>query len=47
MLAEAGLVLALQGGEVKVGGGLWTPASCQGELLLQRLLATGSAFRIE
>ncbi len=29
MLVEAGLVLALEGDKVKVGGGLWTPAVCQ------------------
>jgi short subunit dehydrogenase-like uncharacterized protein len=29
MLVEAGLVLALQSDQVKVGGGVWTPAACQ------------------
>lgn len=29
MLVESGLVLALQGHEIKVGGGLFTPAACQ------------------
>jgi hypothetical protein len=29
MLVESGLVLALQGDQVKVGGGVWTPAACQ------------------
>jgi short subunit dehydrogenase-like uncharacterized protein len=29
MLVESGLVLALEGDKVKVGGGLWTPATCQ------------------
>jgi hypothetical protein len=47
MLVESGLALALDGAEIKVGGGLWTPAACQGELLLRRLLNTGSSFSIE
>ena len=47
MLVEAGLVLALQSKEIKVGGGLYTPAACQGELLLQRLIDSGSSFYIE
>lgn len=29
MLVESGMVLALQGDKVKVGGGLFTPAACQ------------------
>ena len=47
MLVESGLVLALQSKEIKVGGGLYTPAACQGELLLQRLIDSGSSFYIE
>ncbi len=47
MLVEAGLVLALQGEQVKVGGGVWTPAACQGELLTRRLLDTGSTLTVE
>ena len=47
MLVESGLVLALQGKEIKVGGGCFTPAACQGELLLKRLVDTGSSFYIE
>jgi short subunit dehydrogenase-like uncharacterized protein len=47
MLVESGLVLALQSKEIKVGGGLFTPASCQGELLLKRLVDSGSTFYIE
>jgi short subunit dehydrogenase-like uncharacterized protein len=46
MLVESGLVLALQGDQVKVGGGLWTPAACQGSLLLDRLINTGCTFSI-
>ena len=45
MLVESGLVLALQLKDVSVGGGIYTPAACQGELLTQRLVATGSSFR--
>lgn len=44
MLVESGLVLALQGDQVKVGGGLYTPAACQGRLLLDRLVDTGCSF---
>ena len=29
MLAESGLVLALDSDKIKVGGGVWTPAACQ------------------
>lgn len=47
MLIEAGLSLALEGNAIKVGGGLWTPASCQGEVLLRRLVDSGSSFTIE
>jgi len=47
MLVESGLVLALEGGKVKVGGGVWTPAVCQGEALTKRLVDTGSSFTIE
>lgn len=47
MLVESGLALALDGAQIKVGGGLWTPAACQGEVLLKRLVDTGSAFNIE
>ena len=46
MLVESGLVLALQLQEVKVGGGVYTPAACQGELLTKRLLDTGSSLRV-
>lgn len=47
MLVEAGLVLALQGELVRVGGGVWTPAACQGEQLTQRLVNTGSTLTVE
>jgi short subunit dehydrogenase-like uncharacterized protein len=47
MLVEAGLALALEGQQIKVGGGLFTPAACQGEVLLRRLVDTGSTFVIE
>lgn len=47
MLVESGLVLALDGQKVKVGGGCWTPAACQGTLLLDRLVATGTKFHIK
>lgn len=44
MLVESGLVLALDGDKLKVGGGCYTPAACQGEILIDRLVATGSSF---
>ena len=47
MIVESGLVLALQLNEVKVPGGVWTPAACQGQLLLNRLVATGTQFSIK
>jgi len=47
MLVESGLVLALEGDKVKVGGGLWTPATCQGDLLTERLIASGSTLTVE
>ena len=47
MLVESGLALALDGAQIKVGGGLFTPASCQGDVLLRRLVDTGSTFVIE
>jgi len=46
MLIESGLVLALELSSVRVGGGVYTPAGCQGELLTARLVATGSTMRI-
>ncbi|KAJ1415215.1 Saccharopine dehydrogenase-domain-containing protein [Ochromonadaceae sp. CCMP2298] len=47
MLVESGLVLALEGDKVRVGGGVWTPAACQGDVLMQRLLATGCSLVVE
>lgn len=46
MLVESALVLALEIDKVKVGGGVWTPACCQGEALKDRLVATGSTFEL-
>lgn len=46
MLVESGLVLALNLKEIKTGGGVWTPAACQGEVLLNRLINTGCSFWI-
>lgn len=46
MLVESGLVLALQTEDVKVPGGVYTPAACQGELLTKRLLDTGSSLHV-
>jgi len=47
MLVESGLALALHADKIAVGGGFWTPASCQGQILLDRLIATGTKFYLE
>jgi len=47
MLVESGLSLALEGDKIKATGGVWTPATCQGEVLLNRLVQTGSSFEIQ
>mmetsp|Transcript_50190 Transcript_50190/g.92720 ORF Transcript_50190/g.92720 Transcript_50190/m.92720 type:complete len:399 (-) Transcript_50190:116-1312(-) len=45
MAVESGLALALDGDKlVNAEGGVLTPASCQGDVLLQRLVATGTTF---
>ncbi len=46
MLVESGLVLALQGKDIDRAGGVYSPASCQGSLLTQRLLRTGTSLSI-
>jgi len=46
MAVECGLCLALQRDKVAAGGGILTPASCQGSLLIERLVASGSHFDI-
>ncbi len=47
MLVESGLVLILQGDQVNRSGGVYTTASCQGRLLTQRLVNTGTVFEIQ
>lgn len=50
MLVESGLVLALQYNDLPLEnrrGGVKTPATCQGELLLHRLVSTGSTMMID
>ena len=49
MLVEAGLSLALPSERPlkNAEGGVYTPAACQGEVLLDRLLATGTDFRYD
>lgn len=44
MVVESALALALDKDKIKVAGGVYTPAACQGEVLLNRLLATGTSF---
>lgn len=46
MLVESGLVLAFEPNRVKTGGGVWTPAVCLGEALMERLIASGSDYQI-
>lgn len=41
MLAESAVCLALDGDQITVGGGFWTPASAMGVPLLKRLQALG------
>lgn len=47
MLVESGLALALEMDRIKAPAGVLTPAACQGEVLKERLLATGSAFVLD
>mmetsp|Transcript_19322 Transcript_19322/g.44713 ORF Transcript_19322/g.44713 Transcript_19322/m.44713 type:complete len:263 (-) Transcript_19322:183-971(-) len=49
MLVEAGLSLALPSDKPlkSAEGGVYTPGACQGEVLLDRLLATGTDFRFD
>lgn len=45
MCVEAGLTLSMDGDKLhNKSGGVTTPAACQGEAVLERLLKTGSAF---
>ena len=44
MLVESGLCFIFNKNEIKVEGGFWTPASCQGESLMKRLCATGCSL---
>ena len=45
-LNRTGLVLAHDSSRVKTKGGVWTPAVCLGEALIDRLVATGSSFQV-
>lgn len=45
MAVESGLSLSLESGKLSsVPGGVLTPGACQGEVVLDRLLKTGSSF---
>jgi short subunit dehydrogenase-like uncharacterized protein len=46
MLVESALALALDGDKLDVGGGVFTPAACQKQVLADRLTATGSQFQV-
>ena len=47
MLVESGLALALELDKTNSVGGVWTPATCQGTVLLDRLVATGCSCHAE
>ena len=44
MLAETGLAFIFNKDKITVGGGFWTPSSCMGDILFERLLKTGCLF---
>jgi len=44
MVIEAALALSLDRDKISVPGGVYTPAACQGEILLDRLVKTGTTF---
>jgi short subunit dehydrogenase-like uncharacterized protein len=46
MLVESGLALSLDRSKIKAPGGLHTPATCMPDVLLARLLRTGTTFQI-
>jgi short subunit dehydrogenase-like uncharacterized protein len=46
MLVESAMVLVSEEDKIKVKGGFWTPATCQGEALLSRLIETGCSFEL-
>jgi short subunit dehydrogenase-like uncharacterized protein len=47
MLGESAVCLALDGADLPVAGGFWTPASCMGDALIARLAANaGMAFEL-
>ena len=45
MVVESALALALEGKKVTSGGGVFTPGACQKEVLLERLLRTGTTYK--
>jgi short subunit dehydrogenase-like uncharacterized protein len=47
MLSEAALCLALQGSELRTEGGVLTPASSMGTLLIERLRNAGLTLEVE
>jgi len=47
MLVESALAISLDGHKLKCGGGVFTSAACQGEVLIDRLCATGSEFKFD
>jgi short subunit dehydrogenase-like uncharacterized protein len=47
MLVECGLSLALESEKLTCPGGVYTPAACMGDVLLNRLQLTGTHFAVE
>lgn len=47
MLVESGLSLVLEEDKLTCPGGIYTPAPCIGEVLLNRLIDTGTHFSVE
>jgi len=47
MLAESGLALVLDKDKIAARGGVYTPAACQGRVLLDRLIESGTSFSIK
>jgi len=46
MLVESALALALNHEQIDVGGGVYTPATCLKQVLIDRLVASSSAFEV-
>lgn len=47
IMVESGLCFIFNMNDVAPGGGILTPASCQGQVLIQRLVQTGSSIQVD